>query len=141
MSRRADIRKGLRETIRSHPAVESLDGDAGEYFVNLAPGWEWSGQRSFGAETLTEAERLLQSVERSKVEEVCGRCGGSRKLRSGAYCPDCTHIVTERYTPVSVIARCSCERFTHVETRRQNALGRAAKMKAAIGRHLREVSG
>ena len=75
--------------------------------------------------------------------EPCTRCGGTRKLRSGADCPGCTHIISYkgpfRGGPGSHIHMCSCG-WRHTETSRQNALGRAAKERAAVAQHLREVA-
>lgn len=53
-----------QDQIRAHPAVESVDdGGPGQFFVNLKPGFQYSEQRSFGAENATEALKLLKSVE------------------------------------------------------------------------------
>jgi hypothetical protein len=74
---------------------------------------------------------------------TCTRCNGTQKLRSGAHCPACTHVIEwgpapwrPRATAVASlhIVRCSCG-WKHMETSRQNALGRAAKMRAAVARH------
>lgn len=76
--------------------------------------------------------------------DPCERCNGARKLRSGADCPACTHVITwpvTRYgrAPIAVMHRvqCSCG-WRHMESSRQNALGRASKMRAAVARHLKE---
>jgi hypothetical protein len=47
------------------------------------------------------------------------------------------HIVEERRSPISIILRCSCGWRREI-TRRQNALARAAKVKAAIHLHEKE---
>jgi hypothetical protein len=74
--------------------------------------------------------------------EPCNRCAGTRKLRSGAWCPSCTHEITWhpkfRGQGGSHRVSCSCG-WRHVETARQNALGRASKMRGAVTKHLREV--
>jgi hypothetical protein len=44
------------------------------------------------------------------------------------------HYITETRSPVAVIWRCSCG-WSHRETRRQNALARAAKLRAAANKH------
>jgi hypothetical protein len=48
------------------------------------------------------------------------------------------HEITERRTPASVIALCSCG-WMHRESRRQNAFARAAKLRAAQRKHLTEA--
>jgi hypothetical protein len=42
---------------------------------------------------------------------------------------------TQTVTPVAVIVRCRYCGWSHTESRRQNALARAAKMKAAVSQH------
>lgn len=54
--------------------------------------------------------------------------------------PHATHSLKRIDTPISVIVRCSCG-WSHTETRHQNALARAAKLRAAIRRHDRERMG
>ena len=50
--------------IRADSRVESLHDERPDgWFVNLAPGFEWSGQRAFGCETLAECARLLGDVQ------------------------------------------------------------------------------
>lgn len=55
----------LIDRIRNHPAVEVLSEEPGDYgmsyFVYLNKGWEWSEQRGFGCETLTETWRLVRA--------------------------------------------------------------------------------
>lgn len=58
-----------RSYIKNHPAVQSFDDNPGEYFVNLKPGWSWSGQRSFGGETIGEIAKLLRQVEKTGIRE------------------------------------------------------------------------
>jgi hypothetical protein len=73
--------------------------------------------------------------------EPCKRCGGTQKLRGGAWCPGCTHVIEwgRRFRDTGPHrVSCSCG-WSHVETNRQNALGRASKMRGAITKHLREV--
>lgn len=75
---------------------------------------------------------------------TCGRCSGTKKLRSGAPCPDCTHILSyrgpfQRGVPGEHVISCSCG-WRYTETSRQNALGRASKMRAAERRHLQAVT-
>lgn len=77
---------------------------------------------------------------------TCERCNGSAKLRSGAHCPACTHVIEWPAAPfnrprLAVMHRvvCSCG-WRHLESSRQNALGRAAKQRAAVRRHLAEVA-
>jgi len=53
---------GIRATLDADSRVESILQEPGGYFVNLARGWQWSGQRAFGCETLGEAARLLAAV-------------------------------------------------------------------------------
>jgi hypothetical protein len=74
------------------------------------------------------------------VNAPCGRCSGKQVLLSGAHCPDCTHVISYRRGPASHFTFCSCG-WRHVETARQNALGRASKERGAVNRHLREVKG
>lgn len=78
---------------------------------------------------------------------ACARCNDTKKLRSGAHCPDCTHVIDwsrgfrpARSRAVSTVHRvfCSCG-WSHSESSRQNALGRAAKMRGAVNKHLKEV--
>lgn len=76
---------------------------------------------------------------------TCTRCKDSRKLLSGADCPDCTHVISWRIPPWSRarlqlmhVVTCSCG-WRHSETSRQNALGRASKMRGAVNRHLKDV--
>lgn len=79
----------------------------------------------------------------------CKRCDGTQKLRSGAWCPACTHSIEYRPQPFRRpgnhiaglhVVTCSCG-WRHTETSRQNALGRATKMRAAVRRHLQEAEG
>lgn len=42
--------------------------------------------------------------------------------------------MTETVAPLSITVRCQCG-WSHTESRRQNALARAAKMRAAINKH------
>lgn len=79
----------------------------------------------------------------------CKRCGGTQKLRSGNHCPSCTHVIewrapryaaSGRAIPGLHVVACSCG-WRHSETSRQNALGRAAKMRAAVAAHLRGATG
>lgn len=56
--------------IRKHPAVQSFEDFPGDYFVNLKPGYEWSGQRSFGAETIKELVKLLKQVELKESNSI-----------------------------------------------------------------------
>lgn len=69
---------------------------------------------------------------------TCGRCSGTSLIR-GQHCPDCTHIVSEFSRAHGHFAVCSCGKWRHFETSRQNALGRASKMRGAINRHLKEI--
>lgn len=48
------------------------------------------------------------------------------------------HSITERRSPINITVRCTCG-WVHTETRRQNALARAAKVRAAIDKHNRDV--
>jgi hypothetical protein len=52
--------------ILKHEAVEAEHCEfyPGEIFITLKPGYEWSEQCSFGVETLAEAWRMLQGVEK-----------------------------------------------------------------------------
>lgn len=52
--------------------------------------------------------------------------------------PAVEHRIHKTTTPISVTARCTCG-WAHRETRRQNAFARAAKLKAAISKHLSSV--
>jgi hypothetical protein len=56
--------KTMEQRIREHPAVEHYEPRYGEHFVNLNPGWEWSGQRSFGDETASKIWKLLKQVRK-----------------------------------------------------------------------------
>jgi hypothetical protein len=60
----------LADRIRAHPAVDQLSIEPDEYgtsyFVYLNSGWEWSGQKCFGGETLREMWSLVK--EASKVD-------------------------------------------------------------------------
>lgn len=47
------------------------------------------------------------------------------------------HRIHQQASPISVTATCTCG-WRHRETRRQNAFARAAKLKAAISKHLAE---
>lgn len=73
---------------------------------------------------------------------TCTRCNDTRKLRSGADCPDCTHIISYKGPRMRMsgthIHMCSCG-WRHTETSRQNALGRASKERAAVAAHFRDV--
>jgi hypothetical protein len=42
--------------------------------------------------------------------------------------------MTETVSPISITVRCQCG-WQHTESRRQNALARASKMRAAIAKH------
>jgi hypothetical protein len=48
------------------------------------------------------------------------------------------HVVAERMSPVDVTVRCSCG-WSARQSRRQNALARAEKLRAAESQHLRDV--
>lgn len=48
------------------------------------------------------------------------------------------HKIVEKASPVSVILRCSCG-WSHQIDRRQNALARAAKVRAAKREHERDA--
>lgn len=50
------------------------------------------------------------------------------------------HKITERTSPASILLRCSCGWMQSI-TRAQNALARAAKVRAAIAKHLKEKDG
>lgn len=72
----------------------------------------------------------------------CERCQNTGKLRFGQHCPSCTHVIEWPVTPSSRarlnilhVVKCSCG-WRHSETSRQNALGRAAKMRGAVSKHL-----
>lgn len=78
---------------------------------------------------------------------ICTRCNGTQKLRSGAHCPDCTHVInwgrifrpgSGRAVPTVHRVSCSCG-WSHSESSRQNALGRASKMRSAVNNHLKSV--
>lgn len=58
--------KTMEQRIREHPAVQSYDANYGEHFVNLKPGWEWSGQRSFGDETASKVWKLVKQAKKVK---------------------------------------------------------------------------
>lgn len=49
-----------------------------------------------------------------------------------------THEMSQRTTPVSVIVVCSCG-WSRSVSRRQNALARSAKVRAAYHSHEREI--
>lgn len=49
-----------------------------------------------------------------------------------------SHQITSTYTPVSERLVCSCG-WRHTETRRQNALARAARVRAVVRKHLETV--
>lgn len=46
-----------------------------------------------------------------------------------------THDIEERRTPIAILITCSCGWHSQI-TRRQNALARASKVRAAIRAHL-----
>lgn len=46
-----------------------------------------------------------------------------------------THVLTEYVSPAHYIIRCSCG-WSAMQPRRQNALARAAKLRAAVAHHL-----
>jgi hypothetical protein len=78
---------------------------------------------------------------------TCARCNDAKVLRSGAHCPECTHVISWPANPhsgnrarIATMHRvvCSCG-WRHLETSRQNALGRASKMRGAVAKHLRDV--
>lgn len=79
---------------------------------------------------------------------TCPRCNDTQKLRSGADCPGCTHVIDwhprnyraagSRAIATMHLVTCSCG-WRHMETSRQNALGRASKMRGAVNKHLKEV--
>lgn len=76
--------------------------------------------------------------------EPCRRCGGTQVLKySGRPCPECTHIIDWPVIPHGrrvLVHRVSCScGWSHSETARQNALGRAAKMRGAVNAHLKAV--
>lgn len=48
------------------------------------------------------------------------------------------HRFTEARSPVSINLRCTCG-WSRQITRRQNALARAAKVRGAMSRHIRDV--
>lgn len=54
----------LIDRIRQHPAVEACYDENEGFFTYLKPGWEWSEQRCFGTETLTEAWRLVKESKK-----------------------------------------------------------------------------
>lgn len=56
--------------IKKHPAVQNFEDYPGDYFVNLKPGYEWSGQRSFGAESIKELVKLLKQVELKESNSI-----------------------------------------------------------------------
>jgi len=77
----------------------------------------------------------------------CDRCKGTGKLLSGASCPNCTHEISWNFgqggnrARIAVMHRVSCScGWRHMETSRQNALGRASKMRGAVTRHLNDVA-
>lgn len=57
----------LHDKIKNHPAVQSYEANYGEHFVNLKPGYHWSGQRSFGDETAGKVWKLLKGVTKTDV--------------------------------------------------------------------------
>lgn len=60
-----DKRKmSIKDRIDNHPAVETYHPNYGEHYINLKPGYHWSGQHSFGAETSRKAYSLLKQVEK-----------------------------------------------------------------------------
>lgn len=48
------------------------------------------------------------------------------------------HLISERRAPALILIKCSCG-WNYCESRRQNALARHAKIRAAIRRHLKEA--
>lgn len=71
---------------------------------------------------------------------TCTRCNGTRRVgyRGEHPCPGCTHVIEEFSRAHGHFAVCSCG-WRHFETKRQNALGRASKMRGAVAKHLKEV--
>jgi hypothetical protein len=51
---------------------------------------------------------------------------------------DVIHDITERRSPINIVVRCSCG-WSRTFTRKQNALARAAKVRAAVDAHNREI--
>ena len=49
------------------------------------------------------------------------------------------HLITERESPVAMLLRCKCGWHKEI-TRKQNALARAAKVKAAVHEHIRWIA-
>lgn len=71
----------LKDKIRAHPAVQSVDdGGPGDFFVNLKPGYEWSGQRSFGTDNASHAARLLKEVTKIQSSVVTAVSRLTKKL-------------------------------------------------------------
>jgi hypothetical protein len=60
------IEKTMEQRIKEHPAVQSYDKGHDEHFINLKPGYEWSGQRSFGDESISKVYKLLKQVTKAK---------------------------------------------------------------------------
>lgn len=56
--------------LKADPRVESIDDYRPDgLHINLASGWAWSEQHSFGVETVSEALRLMRSVYREDVDK------------------------------------------------------------------------
>ena len=63
--------------LRGNKRVGAVHGETGDYFVELAPGWAWSEQTSFGGETVKELLELVrqsvyepEEIERRLTEEI-----------------------------------------------------------------------
>lgn len=54
------------DRIRALPSVGMVSVEPGDYgtcyFVYLNPGWEWSGQRCFGDESIREVYKLAKEA-------------------------------------------------------------------------------
>lgn len=73
---------GGLERLAADPRVESIDdgrASGDPLFVNLARGWAWSGQRSFGVANLAEARRLLAEA-RPDLDSILYRLSEPARL-------------------------------------------------------------
>jgi hypothetical protein len=56
----------LLDKIKAHAACDWVSVESDCVFVYLKPGWEWSGQTSFGCATKTEALKLIKQATITK---------------------------------------------------------------------------
>ena len=80
---------------------------------------------------------MLRYQEQAAAKQAAAdaACDGAPKFKAYPH----AHFVEEKRSPISVIAACDCG-WRRQFSRRQNALARTAKVRAAIRRHLEAIS-